>query len=634
MKNIKNQIAVAVLIIASSVLLYSCNTGNFLSNPATGAVSQQTLSNEKGAQALLVGAYGMLDGEESATPWAVSPDLWIWGALGGGMAHKGSESGDQPGLVPVVDMTITPSNGFLNDFWKAQYEGISRCNAVLKTLKTTKKLSDAKKTEIEAEARFLRGHYYFYLTKMFGKVPWIDQNTTDYKQKRTNVWPHIVKDFTFAYNNLPAVQSKAGKANKWAAAAYLGKAYLFQQDWQNAKKILDKTMANGATATGKPYHLVHHFEDNFRASTETNSETVFAVQFTGPDGTGGIWNSRRGDMLNYPYGGPTTCCGFFNPSQDLVNSFKTNSNGLPMPDSYNQGKMVTSDKGVSSSSHFTPYQGTLDPRLDWTVGRRGMPFHDYGPDPGQEWTRNNVYDSPYWGLKHMFWKATASKYENTNSWAPGSAVNYDIIRYDGVILMAAEADANLGDLDQARQLVNKIRSRIANESYGDGWVSYKLNKPYALATVGSQSAMTSLDASAGDWVIRTDKKATYQLLKSPASNANNWQEYKNANYKIGTYPSGSKWFANKQNAIQAVHFERKLELALEGHRFFDLARWGEAQQKLNAYYQYEGNKLGYPFQKGAHFAKYHDLYPIPQRQIDITSKNGQATLSQNPGYKQ
>jgi len=295
--------------------------------------------------------------------------------------------------------------------------------------------------------------------------------------------------------------------------------------------------------------LVHHFEDNFRASTENNSETVFSIQYTANDGTGSIANSRQGDMLNYPYGGPTTCCGFFDPTRDLVNSFKTNAQGLPMPDSYNQAPMVTSDRHVSAEAHFTPYQGNLDPRLDWTVARRGIPFHDYGPDPGPPWTRDENYDGPYHSLKHMFWKATSDQYEDRNSWAPGTAVNYPVIRFAGVILLDAEADANLGNLDAARQMVNKVRGRVADETYGDGWVDYTLNEPYALATVGSQSAMTSLTANPGDWVIRTDKHDTFQLLKAPASDPNNWQEYKDPNYKVSRYPAGSPAFASKPNAI-------------------------------------------------------------------------------------
>lgn len=636
MKNQKFYIAVAV-IIAVGFVFYACDMGDFLSKPATGNVSKQTLSTPKGIQALLTGAYAALQegNVSSGNSWGAPVSNWSWGSLAGGEAHKGSNSGDQAPYTDMVNMTIGPSNAFLDNTWVALYSGVQRANSVLSTVAKVEGISDAQKTEIKAEARFLRGHYYFYLTQMWGKVPWIDENTTNLRQPNDSlVWPHIEADFQFAYQNLPETQSSIAKANKWAAAAYLGKTYLFEGKWKQAKTILDKVVNEGVNTQGEKYKLPDNFKNVFMAAHENNSGTVFDVQFTANDGSPNITHSRPGDMLNYPYGGAFSCCGFFTPSQDLVNSFRTNAKGLPLIKNYNKGNTVKNDMGIPSDEHFTPYQGTLDPRLDWTVGRRGVPLQDFGPDPGQNWVRIQASDGPYAGaLKHIWWHGNKGSYYNANFWAPGTAVNYHIIRFAGVLLMDAEAHAHTGDLNGARMLVNRVRARVADDGYGSGWPSYKLNVPFATAVVASKSDVTEVDASPGDWVVCTGCKSTFQLLKKPATNINNWNEYKNANYKVSTYPSGSKWFANKKNALHAIYFERKLELATEGHRFFDLVRWGLAQKRLNAYYNFEANALGTPDVAGATFTKKHVVYPIPQRQIDLSVVNGKPTLTQNEGYQ-
>lgn len=634
MKNIKLYIA-AMLIMASGIIFYACD----LSTPATGSVSGRTLQNEKGINTLLVGAYAALDMQAiSGLPWANPVDMWTWGTLAGGMVHKGSTSGDQAPLLDIAQMDIGASMGFLNNMWIALYEGVSRANAVLKVVDGVKGISDAEKTKIKAEARFLRGHFYFYLTKMWGKVPWIDETTTDLRQPNDKIlWPQIVADFKFAYENLPETQSKIAKANKWAAAAYLGKTYLYMHKYSEAATILDQVISQGVTSQGVRYQLLDNFKKLFMATDENHSEVVFAVQFTGQDGSGTIDHSRNGNMLNFPYGGPTTCCGFYNPSQDMVNSYKTDANGLPItsvqqPFAYDDAPMVTSDRKIPSDQHFTPYQGNLDPRLDWTVGRRGLPYLDWGPMAGIKWVRDPAWETPYFGLKHQWWQKNTAIAYNSNEWAPGTGINYALIRFADVLLMAAEANAQTGNLDKARQLVNRVRGRVADDTYGAGWPSYKLNMPYAAAVVANKSAVTGVDAQPGDWVVVTDTKSTYQLLKLPASDINNWQEYKNANYKVSTYPAGSPAFASKEAALHAIHFERKLELALEGHRFFDLSRWGIAAEQLNHYYQYEGGQLGYPDVAGATFLDYHAVYPIPQKQIDLSSINGEPTLTQNSGY--
>jgi hypothetical protein len=537
-----------------------------------------------------------------------------------------------------MTMSHTAANGFFNDFWVARYEGISRANAVLALVPQLENVSDAVRSRIAGEARFLRGHYYFELKKMYNNIPWIDETTEDFKQLNTGegaaTWAQIEADFDFAMNNLPDDQTQVGRANSWAAASYLAKTYVFQSKWDDARPLLTDIISSGVNAAGVAYALQENYSDNFRADAENSSETVFAIQYVGSDGTGTIDNSRQEDMLNYPYGPPFNCCGFYQPTNDLVNSFRTDgATGLPLIDSYNN-TMVSNDMGVASSDPFNDfYTGSLDPRVDWTTGRRGVPFLDWGPHPGSVWVREQGYGGPYNSKKHIYRQEGAEEFGNGNEWAPGSAVNYDVIRFADVLLWAAEAAVQAdNDLDQARQYVNEIRGRIADDTYGDGWVDYTDNEPFATAVVNDESEMLSVDAIAGDWVIRTDTESTFVLLEGDPSTAANWQEYVNPNYVIDTYPVGHAAFSNATNALEAIHFERKLELAMEGHRFFDLVRWGEAADKLNAFYAYEGGQLGFSDFAGGNFQTKNRYYPIPQTQIDLTVVEGEPTLTQNDGY--
>lgn len=586
-------LAIAAMV---SILLYSCKK-SFLERPVLGSLSEEVLANQKGIEGLLIGAYSALDGQNvGGGTWESSPDNWIYGSVAGGDAHKGSDATDQPAIDPIAQMLHDASNGFFNAKYKACYEGISRSNAVIRVAnKEDVDISDAFKTNAIAQAQFLRGHYYFELAKMFNKVPWIDETTTDFRQPNTDdIWPKIEADFQAAMNNLPETQPEVGKANKWAAAAYLGKTLVYEKKFPEAKAIFDQVIASGKTSNGKPYNLAPKFEDNFDAATENNGstineESVFAIQMVANDGTLGIANANAGDMLNFPYNSPFRCCGFYQPSQDLVNSYRTNpATGLPYLDDY-RSELVKNDVGVESNQAFTPYTGSLDPRLDWTVGRRGIPFLDWGNHPGKAWIRDQAYSGPYSPKKNTYWQATQDKYSDGNSWAPGTATNVNIIRFADVLLLAAEAEAQAGSLDKAEEYVNKVRTRAANP---EGFVH------------------------------------TYSDPSDPLGGFTNTPA---ANYKISDYPAGDFAGKGKDYALKAIYFERKLELAMEGHRFFDLSRWGIAAQVLNSYYSYE-KAYSSDLENGSFTANKNEYFPIPLRQIDLSVNGGVPTLTQNPNY--
>ncbi|MDX1640727.1 MAG: RagB/SusD family nutrient uptake outer membrane protein [Balneolaceae bacterium] len=610
----------------------------FLTRPALGSLSEDVLADRNGVETLLMGAYGSLsqtgssgwgDGITGAGAWVVCPSNWLYGSVLGTEAHKGSDAGDQPQMNTLGGMNVTPATGFLNDKWRAVYEGIARANSVLKVLPKVEiaegVFSEEDKAKFEAEARFIRGHFYFELRRFFNRVPWIDEETIALAPVPNDqeIWPMIEDDFQFAYQNLPETQNQVGRPNKWAAASYLAKTYVYQEKWSEAKALYDVIIPNGQTSNGLAYDLVP-LDEIQNPATKNHAESVFAIQASADDGTGTIQNANPGMMLNYPYNSPFRCCGFYQPTQYLVNAYKTDG-GLPMVDNFLSSE-VKWDQGVLSSEQFTPHEDPLDPRLDWTVGRRGVPFHDWGPHPGERWIRDQAFSGPYAAKKHIWWQKDDADVNNPSVWAPGTSYNIPIIRFADVLLMAAEAEIEVGSLEQARQYINRVRERAGDES---SWVSNDFNKGYAHAVVYSEAEMLALTPNAGEWVVREDLGSTFVFLGGETTDISSWNEYTEPNYEISLYDD----LGGKEQARKIVRFERLLELALEGHRFFDLVRWEMAQEEINEFMDYEGAFFPASYlNEGQFTSNKNEYFPIPQRQIDLSSKGDAGILQQNPGY--
>lgn len=565
-------------------VISSCSDSFLDVSPKAGLL-EPALANAKGVNSLLIGAYSLLDGwataEGAYRSYQVGADNWVYGSVASDDAYKGTIAGDQPPISLIEQHNISSDNIYFRGKWRGMYDGIARCNDVLQMLPKVTDLLDAERAQIIAESRFLRGHYHFELKKMYNMVPYIDETIYDPAnlestkiKNNVDIWPKIVGDLEAAYNALPTTQAAKGRATKWAAAATLAKAYLFMGGAANLTKA--KALFTEIVNSNQ-FKLVDNYHDNFRAATNNNAESIFEVQYSVNDGAPGGENGNIGSTLNYPYGGGgvTTCCGFFQPSQNLVNAFKTGADGLPLLDSFNDTD-VTSDQGIEATAPFTPYAGSLDPRLDWTVGRRGIPYLDWGLHPGKTFVRDQAYGGPYSPMKHVMYRSDVG----TNTFAGNprlNANNYRMIRYSHVILWLAEIAVAEGDLEAARGYVNQIRTRAA--------------KP-------------------AGWVKKSDG--------TPA-----------ANYLINLYVL--PW-TDAAYAAKAVRFEQRLEFAMEGHRRFDLVRWGIADQVLNAYYLVEGNKRAYL--KGVTFVKdKHEYFPIPLQEILNSQVGGEKTLDQNPNYQ-
>jgi hypothetical protein len=595
--NIQSKLILGLFIITA---LAACGK-SFLDKPPIGTLGPQIVASEDGVQGLLIGAYSLVDGEgASGDGFASGASNWIFGGVTSDDAYKGSDPTDVADAAPMEKWgsSLTPTNGAIPQKWKLNYAAIQRCNDVLNTLKLATTISDAKKTAITAQARFLRAFFHMDLKKIFGNIPYVDETISPTNTKvdnKVDAWAGINADLTFAAANLPDTWSEVGRANKWAAKALQAKALMFQKSLPAAYTILKEVIASGKTSKGEKYTLNTNYYSNFNPAQKNSAESVFAAQTSVQDGSSVAWggdpNGNYGDILNFPYtGGPGACCGFYNPSQDLADAFKTDANGLPLTDTYQNGDHVSSQYG-------TKYVGNLDPRIDWTMGRPGIPYLDWGLHPGADWIRNPVNDGLFSPLKNVYAASQKGAFTDVGSayWGPTELVanNVNIIRYSNVLLWAAECAADAGDLAAALGYVNQVRGRMTNTA---GWV-YK----------GSDYNAAS---------------AQYATQTTPADS-----------YKIGLYTS----FADKATAVKAIQLETRLELGMEGHRFFDLVRWGIAATTINAYIAREtvivNGSARRPLKQGAVFsAGKHEYMPIPQNEIDNMNADGTIRLTQNPGY--
>jgi len=612
----KNRLLVGTAVLALvSGGLYGCK--DFLETNSTpqGTLDAGTLSNKAGVEGTLIGAYRTLDcTNNSPEAWGCAASNWVFGSVAADDSYKGSTNTDQPPINDIEGYHWVAPDGqrYLYGKWAIVYEGISRANATLRLLKqvvaaSPNEISPADAKAIEGEAIFLRAHYHFEAWKMWGNIPYYREDETDFRKANetsAEVAADLIKDLDAAAALLPATPRQKGRAGMWTAKAYKGRVQVYAGQFAAGVTTLADVKANG------PYALQPSFDQvwtGFKAFYD-GPETIFAYQASANDGEPNGNNANFGERLNFPYSGSHYgCCGFNQPSQNLVNFYKVDAAGLPLalsaPTTWN-----------ATSANFKAHDMTpVDPRLDWTVGRDSVPYKDWGLYSLKDgWVRDVGNGGPYGPKKNAHEFASGAE-QLSGGWAPTqqNSVRIHLFRYADLLLLLAEAQVETGDLVGALTNVNLIRTRAAATAQG---CAYRTTTDPIVITTSKVNA-----ACAGDARIAV-----------PINDASiTWAKYDVKPYAV--FPSAAY-------AREAVRSERRLELAMEGQRFFDLRRWGlaYASAAINNYINGEGGgaektRVTYKTTAEAFSAK-HLLYALPVIQIELSKVNGQDRLKQNPGW--
>ncbi len=427
--------------------------------------------------------------------------------------------------------------------WQNNYYAISRVHKAMNAIENS---SLTNKEQLLGELKTLRAWFYFDLNRVFKSIAYFDENedpngksTSEFTKEQ--IYDKIKQDLKEAYDVLPESQLQVGRFNKYVAAAILAKVCAQTSDWAGVLTYSDAVIGSGK------YALYDNYGDLSKLAFNNKKEAILAIQFSTANNNAHV---NYCNLLNTTYSDGNLFGNgddFFLGSQNLVNAFKTDENGLP----YLNGDAPT--ENVSET-----YEGNVDPRLDFTVGRIGFPFRGHLYTKG--WCRAYDVYGEYSGKKGLIDPSSPDMVQGF-PWG-ASGLNFNLIRYADILLLKAEAEVELNqNLDDARALVNQVR----------------------------QKAERSVDASYSPVDLDPNK----------------------AFYAVGLYPAAG-W--TQDYARKAVRMERRLELAMEGNRWFDLVRWGDVVSTVNNYMKSEAKLRSY--YDGASLTSEEVYLPVPVSEVD------------------
>ncbi len=567
------------LISVISIIFGMTSCSDFLEEQVPQAtLTQDEVKNPEYVDNVLISAYAGLVTIEDMN---ASFSLWNYDTRSDDAYVGGSDFSDGEPFHRLEKSTgVMTTDWPFSSIWNKFYNYLSRVSLSLDILASADQESPIIQ-ERTAEMKFLRAYGHFQLKRLFKKIPFVNKpnmqeadynalSNTEYTNDEG--WQQIINDLQDAYAVLPAVQSEKGRPTKAACAAFLAKVYLYKayhQDDANTNQVtsvssedLQKVVEYTAASLYNGYGLEPDLHNNFRPEEqyENGKESIWAIQYSRNDGTvyGNLNFSNRLIVPCIPKVHDSGC-DFYKPSINLVNAYRTNSNGLPMASS-----ATTDDYKVGSNQ-------TVDPRLFVTVGVPGTPYMfntNFMMSESNAWSRSGGTFGYFVSLKQNVDPALTDIYLYLcdSQWA--SSMNRIVFRYADVLLMRAEALAQLGQTAEAIALVNQVRKRAAD--------------------------------------------------MANASIVSNYPNKYGVHYAVGMY-NGSY---SKEEAMEIVKTERRLELAMESERFFDLVRWGDAATVLNRYYSEESQKM--IFLAGSQFtANKNEYLPVPWEQM--AASNGHYT---------
>ena len=569
---------------AASIMIGATSCNDFIDVPPTGVIDGNLAYSEP--DKMVNAAYASL-----GDCWYTYPfNLWPYGDLSSDDCLKGGGGTTDTGYHPMeIWSTLTSTPGELDELWYRLYCNISRCNRALVALEQygVEKLGEKKAAQRAGEVHFLRGHSYFKLLTMFRQIPWVDEEvfknnlqeqTRNDKFSYEELFHKVIHEFELAYDALPeVVEDGGGRANKIAAASYLAKCYLTIAWGDGYEK------SNGVAFVNREYmQKVVDYTDIVEKSQYgylADFGDIFLPEYKNSiESVFAVQTSQ--------YTEDNTLFGRANWSNMLNGCWGMWSCGWdfhkPSQD------LVNSYKTRNGLPMFEDYDKTdeypvngvasaqkWDPRLFHTVG---MPSFPYKYESEYMMTKDNSRTPNTYGfytsLKDVPQRSGGEVFNG--SWQ-AFAMNDYVFRYTDVMLMRAEALIELGRLEEARTIVNDIRQRAANS---------------------------------------IDKHIAY---------ARNFCE-------ISLYSSND--FNSKEKARIRLQWERRLEMAMESSRYFDLRRWGIASTVLNSYFEkeknatYDGVKYGQYYEDAHYTPGKNEFYPIPYNQLYYVP----GLYVQNQGY--
>ena len=587
-----------ILSLISLACLLACSEKDFLDIKPQGTQSDDMLFSAEGVDYLITAAYAAQMGPTPRQSYVHPTNNWSYGSVRADDAYKGGGgTGDVTDIHAMEIFTVDATTGSINTKWNYMYQSVKRCNLALKGLAQCTEQEYPNLEVRKAEVTALRALYYFELSRLYNQIVWIDENEEeeDYATIPNNLYTRdqilgkIIADLESTINVLPEKQTEIGRVNKYMAIGLTAKVYLYKayvQD-QNSHAVtsinsadLNKVVeyCNRIITSGK-YDLYPDFQDLDLVKNDNGVESVWAVQYSMNDGSSEGGRINWSNLLNSPLG-PYSGDGFFLPSQDLINAYKTDANGLPYLDGSFQNEdydwITVTGSGSSAVATNNNVDSNVDPRLDFTVGRPNVRYKTYEVAPcAITWVRDNSAYG-YHCSKRFFVSPESPDIYGAWPWG-ASAMNWQTIRYAHILLWKAEALIELGRQDEARPIINQIRARAKNSAY-----------------------VTAFPGFGPDFDGLASKVV------------------------INEYPAEG-W--TQDYARKALRYETRLECAMEGERFFDLVRWGIAAETMNKYFDCEKGKRIY--YQDSHFTAGRDEYfPIPQAQYKFSEGN----LHQNPGY--